>query len=111
MALHYKGFVGTVKVDIDSGQICGRVWGTRDVITFKSPTVAGITAEFHRSVDDYLAWCKELGQEPDKTFDGNLSLQLSPKLHRAIYLETAKSSTPTNVWVEERLWEALGVEN
>lgn len=44
----------------------GEVLGLRDVIAFRRTTPQEIKEEFERSIDGYLEWCKELGQEPEK---------------------------------------------
>ena len=46
----------------------GEVIGLRDVITFQATSVGGLKEAFWDSVDDYLAWCAELGQEPTSEF-------------------------------------------
>jgi predicted HicB family RNase H-like nuclease len=63
--LNYKGYTGSLEVDTDAGLIFGRVLDLRDVITFKGETVAEVRQAFQDSVDDYLEFCQELGQEPN----------------------------------------------
>jgi predicted HicB family RNase H-like nuclease len=41
-------------------------------VTFKGKTVEEARQEFYNSVDDYLAFCEDLGEEPDKPFSGKL---------------------------------------
>ncbi len=61
----YKGYKGEVVVDEDAGVLHGHVTSIRDVVTFEGTTVAEIVQAFHDSVDDYLAFCAELGQDPN----------------------------------------------
>ncbi|PZD71336.1 hypothetical protein C1752_06615 [Acaryochloris thomasi RCC1774] len=63
--LNYKGYTGQLNIDIEAGLIFGRVLGIRDVVTFKGDTVVEAKQAFQDSVDDYLEFCQELGQEPD----------------------------------------------
>jgi len=49
----------------------------RDVVTFEGTTVAEIIQAFHDSVDDYLAFCAELGQEPDRPGSSPVEAQVS----------------------------------
>ena len=44
----------------------GEVVGTRDVIFFEGTSIEELNNEFRFSTDDYLAFCAERGQEPDK---------------------------------------------
>jgi type I restriction enzyme R subunit len=64
--MEYKGYVGTVKYDADAKLFHGDIANTRDVITFQGATVEEIDKAFKDSIDDYLAWCKEEGAEPEK---------------------------------------------
>ena len=36
---------------------------------------------FHDSVDDYLAFCKERGVDPQKPYSGKLALRTTPEIH------------------------------
>jgi predicted HicB family RNase H-like nuclease len=54
-------------------------------------------------VEDYLAFCKQLGQEPDKPFTGRLMLRLSPDLHRRIYIAARQAGKSLNAWIAESL--------
>ena len=56
--MKYKGYLGVVELDEDSGILFGEVTGLRDVITFQGETVAETIQAFHDSVDDYLEFCK-----------------------------------------------------
>ncbi len=69
--LTYKGYTGHVAYDDESGIFHGEVLDTRDVITFQGTTVDGIERAFRESVDDYLEFCQERGEEPDKPFSEN----------------------------------------
>ena len=68
----YKGYSANLEVDVEAGIIFGRVLDINDVITFKGKTVEKAHQEFQKSVDDYLAFCEDLGEEPDKPFSGRL---------------------------------------
>jgi predicted HicB family RNase H-like nuclease len=82
--MKYKDYIGTIEPDIDSGVLFGRVIGIRDVITFQGDTVPELLEAFHDSVDDYLAFCKERGEGPEKPYSGKFVLRLDPRLHRKL---------------------------
>jgi predicted HicB family RNase H-like nuclease len=44
----------------------------QDVVTFKGETVAEAKQAFEESINDYLAFCESLGQEPNRPFSGKL---------------------------------------
>lgn len=62
---NYRGFVGAPKIDVEANVIRGRVDNTRDTITFFGKTVDEAAQAFRDSVDDYLAYCAELGVAPE----------------------------------------------
>ena len=64
--LTYKGYTGVCEIDVEAGVIFGRVTGLKDVITFQGETVAAAIQAFRDSVDVYLAFCAERGEEPEK---------------------------------------------
>lgn len=80
--LTYKGYTGEATIDTDAGILHGRVLGLRDVITFQADTVAGLRMAFAESIDEYLDWCRERNEEPDRPFSGNFLVRVSPELHR-----------------------------
>jgi len=73
----YKGYRGEVVVDEEAGVLHGHVAAIRDVVTFEGMTVAEIIQAFHDSVDDYLAFCAELGQEPNRPDSSTVEARVS----------------------------------
>lgn len=101
--LHYKGYTAQIEVDVDAGILFGQVLDINDVITFKGKTVEEIRQEFKNSIDDYLEFCQELGQEPDKPFSGKLPFRTTPENHRKIFLAAKKAGKSINAWMDETL--------
>ncbi len=66
--LEHKGYKGQVEFDDEAGIFHGEVLGTRDVITFEGTSVRELKRAFRDSVDDYLGFCAQRGEEPDKPF-------------------------------------------
>lgn len=64
--LRYKGYSAVVAYDPDDKILHGRVINTRAVISFIADRAASVHAEFKKSVDEYLAICKERGVKPEK---------------------------------------------
>ena len=101
--MNYKGYTASVKVDVEAGILFGQVLDINDVITFKAKTVDEARQEFQNSVDDYLAFCKELGEEPDKPFSGKLPFRTTPEHHRKIFIAAKKAGKSINAWMDEIL--------
>ncbi len=104
--LVYKGYTGHLEVDEEAELLFGRVLDIRDVITFKGTTVEEARQAFIDSVDDYLEYCQELGQEPDKPFSGNLPFRTTPERHRKVFIAAAKAGKSMNAWMDEVLEKA-----
>jgi hypothetical protein len=63
----YKGYTGQItSVDEIRGTFHGNIVGIQDVVTFQGATVKELVQAFHDSVDDYLAFCEERGESPEK---------------------------------------------
>ena len=80
----YKAYLGRAEYDSDDDSFHGELLGIRDVITFSSKTPKGLQKAFEESVDDYLAWCKKRGKEPNKPFSGNFLVCATPEIHRSL---------------------------
>ncbi|MFT0878719.1 type II toxin-antitoxin system HicB family antitoxin [Rhodopseudomonas sp. G2_2311] len=65
-AMTYKGYTATVEYDPEAGIFHGEVADTRDVITFQGKSVAEAKQALADSVEDYMTFCKERGDEPEK---------------------------------------------
>ncbi len=104
--MHYKGYSGEVELDLDAGVLYGRVIGIRDTVTFQSESAAEIRREFEASVDDYLAFCAERGEEPNKPYSGHLPFRTTPERHRQIALAASACGMSMNGWMDETLADA-----
>jgi len=99
--LIYKGYMGHVEFDDEADIFHGEVINTRDVITFQGRTVAEIKKAFRESVDDYLIFCKERQEEPEKPFSGKFNLRLDPELHRQVYIAARHHKMSLNQWITD----------
>ena len=69
-------------------------------------TIEELEEAFRQSIDDYLEFCEEKGEEPDKPFSGRLMLRLPPNLHRKAYVNALREGKSLNQWIAERLEQA-----
>lgn len=105
--MEYKGYIGKVEIDDEAGILHGEVINIRDVITFEGTSVDELQKAFHESVDDYLAFCAERGESPEKPFSGKFVVRLPAELHRKAYIQAKLSDKSLNGWVTEVLQTAL----
>ena len=101
--LNYKGYSGRVEFDDESGLLHGEVVDLRDVVTFQGRSVEELESAFRDSIDDYLAFCKDRGEQPDKPFSGRLMLRLPPDLHRRVYVRAQHEGKSLNQWISDKL--------
>ena len=68
--IKYKGYVVVIEFDNSVGRFHRRVInsGSYPVSSFEATDVGGIQKEFRRSINEYIASCKEDGSEPVKPF-------------------------------------------
>lgn len=104
--LKYKGYHGNVELDEEAGLFHGEVLDLRDVITFQGTSIEELEISFKDSVDDYLEFCAERGEEPDKPFSGKLMLRLPVEIHRKTYLQARKEGKSLNEYITKKLEEA-----
>ncbi len=101
--MKYKGYEAIVNFDEEARIFHGEVVGLKDVITFQGSSVDELEQAFIDSVEDYLAFCKERGEQPEKTFSGNLRLRLPPKLHAFLSQEAHRKGVSLNKLIYSKL--------
>ena len=105
--MEYKGYIGKVEIDEDAGVLYGEVINVRDVITFEGATVDEVQTAFRESVDDYLAFCAERNEPPEKPFSGKFVVRLPAELHRKAFIQAKLADKSLNGWVTEVLQTVL----
>lgn len=105
--MEYKGYIARVELDDEADLLHGEVINTRDVITFEATSVDELRQAMAESIEDYLAFCAERGEEPDKPFSGKFSLRVDPDLHRRITIKALSANKSVNSWIAETLEMAV----
>jgi predicted HicB family RNase H-like nuclease len=105
--LEYKGYIGVIEFDNEAGIFHGEVINLRDVITFQGECVEELRNSLRDSVEEYLEFCAERGEKPEKPFSGNLPLRIDPELHRKIFIEASREGKSLNRWISENLEKDL----
>lgn len=102
--LEYKGYTGIVEAE--DGVFAGRVIGLRDVVTFEGRSFTEVEQAFRDSIDDYLAFCAERGEPPDRPYSGKIPLRVSPETHRRAAMRAAAEGISLNQWIALRIESA-----
>ncbi len=106
--IEHKGYTGHIEFDAESEMLHGEVFGLRDVVTFEGASVDEVMQAFRDSVDDYLEFCKERGEEPEKPCSGRILVRITPELHRQIAMTAETSRTSINSLVAGCLADHIG---
>jgi predicted HicB family RNase H-like nuclease len=102
--------MASVQIDEEAGLLHGEVLNTRDVITFQADTVAQARREFVASVEDYLAFCAERGEAPEKPMPGEFVVRVGPDTHRRLHLAAKLSGQSLSAWATDKLAKAAARE-
>ena len=102
----YKGYLANVAFDDEADIFHGEVISIRDVITFQGRSVQELHEAFKDSIEDYLTFCEERGESPDKAFSGNFPLRATPEDHRIFFIAANKERKSLNSWAVESLRKA-----
>lgn len=103
--LKYKGYYASVEFDADGGVLHGEVLNTRDVITFQADNAENVVSEFHASVDDYLEFCAERGEKPERPLSGRFLVRATPELHKRFHIAASAAGMSLNAWLLKTLDE------
>ena len=99
----YKGYTGKLELDAEAGLLHGEVVGIRDVVTFQGKSVQEVERAFRESVEDYLAFCRSRGEQPEKPRSGKFVVRVNADLHRRLDILARASGKSLNTVVAEFL--------
>jgi predicted HicB family RNase H-like nuclease len=104
LVLEHKSYIATIEPDEDDETLWhGRVVNTRDVISFYGRTPVELQEELAKSVEEYLAFCKEQGTEPERPFSGKFQLRLTSELHQRVAIAATRAGKSINAFITELL--------
>ena len=76
--MEYKGYFARVEFDDEANIFHGEVINLRDVISFEGESVDELRKAFIDSVEDYLEFCAERGEDPEKPYSGKFLVRVGP---------------------------------
>lgn len=101
--MKYKDYFGKVRYNDGAKIFHGEVIGLKDIITFQEKSVNELRIAFQDSINDYLAWCDERGEQPEKTYSGKLNIRMNPNLHAHLAIEAAHQGVSLNDLINQKL--------
>ncbi len=107
--LEYKGYHTRIEFDSEDLVVRGKIEGIKDFVDFESSDLTNVEKEFRAAVDEYLAFCKEVGKEPDKEYKGTFNIRISPELHKKLAVVALINGDTLNATVEKAIAEYISV--
>ena len=105
--MEYKGYIGSVEFSAEDQVFFGKVQGIRSLISYEGSTAKELVDDFHGAVDEYLALCREAGEEPEVAYKGSLDVRLGPELHRTAAIYAMSHNQSLNSLIETAVREKL----
>ena len=105
--LRYKNYIGSAEFSEEDAVFHGKVVGVKAFISYEGDSVSALSEDFRSSVDEYLAFCKERGIEPEKPFRGSFNVRIDTELHRKAALAASARGISLNALVEDALRQAV----
>lgn len=109
--IEYKGYQAKVEFDAESRILYGKIEGIRDLVNFEAERAEEVEEFFHEAVNDYLDFCKEVGKSPDKAYNGQFNVRISPKLHRQLAMRAFRDGETLNKEVQNAIEHYLDEEH
>ena len=101
--LHYKGYSAKADYSAEDRIFYGTILGISDMVEFQSENAKDLEDEFHYAVDEYLEFCKEIGKEPQKEYNGLFNVRIPPELHRQLSQFAQAEGVSLNKAVEQAI--------
>ena len=109
-AMSYQNYSAKVEYDPSDKIFVGHIIGIRDIVSFHGSTVEELESAFREAVDHYLEVCEKLGQEPQRSYSGKLTLRVPPEVHMAVATAAEISNKSINQWATNVLIQATSSE-
>jgi len=100
------GYEARIDFDEEIDLFHGEIINLRDVITFQGRSVDELKAAFADSLADYIAFCEERGEDPEKPYSGQFIVRIEPPLHRAVANAARMKGLSLNKWIATALENA-----
>jgi predicted HicB family RNase H-like nuclease len=97
--ISYRGYHAQITYDPSADAFHGR--GMQDVISFYGRTPDELREEMRAAIEDYIAWCMEEGDKPEKSWAGKLTLRADEDVRRRVLIAAAARGQSVNAWINQ----------
>ncbi|WP_277960817.1 type II toxin-antitoxin system HicB family antitoxin [Pseudomonas sp. RIT-To-2] len=106
--LQHRGYFGSIEASPEDNCLFGKLQFIRALVSYEGETVAELSQAFRDAVDDYLATCDSLNQNPEIPCKGSFNVRVGHDLHLAATVAALKQSISLNDLTRQALSEYLG---
>ena len=99
----YKGYAARVDYDESAETFYGTVVNANVLISFRGRTVEELKKSIADVVETYLEECRTRGEEPEKSYNGRITVRVDPAVHRHVAMKAAACNESMNEYVERLL--------
>ncbi len=107
----YQNYKAKIEYDSIDKIFVGHIIGIRDIVGFHGSTVEELESAFHEAVEHYLEVCEKIGQEPQRSYSGKLTLRIPPEIHMAVATAAEINSKSINQWASDVLKQAASSDS
>lgn len=104
--MSYQNYSAKVEYDPVDKIFVGHIVGIRDIVGFHGSTVEELELAFQEAVHHYLEVCEKIGQTPQRSYSGKLTLRIPPEIHKAVATAAEINSKSINQWAIDVLKQA-----
>jgi len=98
-----EGFQAKIEYDPEIDLFRGEILGLTGGADFYGKNPKELRAEFRKSLQVFLAVCKEKGIEPRRSFSGKFNLRIPPELHEKLAIVAQAEGKSINALAQEAL--------
>ena len=99
----HEGYQAKIEYDEELDQFRGEILGLNGGADFYGKNPNELRAEFKKSLEVFLAVCKEKGIEPRRNFSGKFNLRISPELHERLAIAAQAEGKSINSIAQDAL--------
>ncbi len=97
------GYQAKIEYDAETDMFRGEILGLTGGADFYGKNPKELRAEFRKSLEVFLAVCREKGIEPRRTYSGKFNLRISPELHERLAIVAQAEGKSINALAQEAL--------
>jgi predicted HicB family RNase H-like nuclease len=101
------GYHAKIEYDAELDLFRGEILGLSGGADFYGKNPRELRTEFRKSLDVFLAVCREQGIEPRRSFSGKFNLRIPPELHEQLAITAQAEGKSLNALAQEALRERV----